>query len=105
MLFKKAEPITPNSTDPRWKWFKNCFGALDGIQIKIRVPTVGKPRYRTRKGDIATNMSGVCTPDMHFVYVLPSWEASVADGRVLRDAISRRHGLKVPHGKVQIDAG
>ncbi|MFQ6667265.1 hypothetical protein Gotur_033348 [Gossypium turneri] len=49
--------------------------------------------------DIATNMSGVCTPDMHFVYVLPSWEASVADGRVLRDAISRRHGLKVPHGK------
>ncbi|MFQ6667270.1 hypothetical protein Gotur_033348 [Gossypium turneri] len=94
MLFKKAEPITPNSTDPRWKWFKNCFGALDGIQIKIRVPTVGKPRYRTRKGDIATNMSGVCTPDMHFVYVLPSWEASVADGRVLRDAISRRHGLK-----------
>ncbi|PPD66945.1 hypothetical protein GOBAR_DD36176 [Gossypium barbadense] len=27
-----------------------------------------------------------------------SWEGSVADGRVLRDAISRRHGLKVPHG-------
>ncbi|MBA0609211.1 hypothetical protein Gotri_024322 [Gossypium trilobum] len=25
-----------------------------------------------RKGDIATNMLGVCTPDMHFVYVLPS---------------------------------
>ncbi|PPE01571.1 hypothetical protein GOBAR_DD01402 [Gossypium barbadense] len=42
-------------------------------------------------------MLGVCTPDMQFVYVLPSWEGSVADGRVLRDAISRRHGLKVPH--------
>ncbi|MBA0825126.1 hypothetical protein Goarm_021736 [Gossypium armourianum] len=25
-----------------------------------------------RKGDIARNMLGVCTPDMHFVYVLPS---------------------------------
>ncbi|MFQ6634763.1 hypothetical protein Gotur_011017 [Gossypium turneri] len=24
-----------------------------------------------RKGDIATNMLGVCTPVMHFVYVLP----------------------------------
>ncbi|MFQ6667776.1 hypothetical protein Gotur_033681, partial [Gossypium turneri] len=24
---------------------------------------------------------------------------SIADGRVLRDVISRRHGLKVPHGK------
>ncbi|KAG8472494.1 hypothetical protein CXB51_034181 [Gossypium anomalum] len=97
VLFKKAEPITTNSTDPRWKWFKNCLGALDGTHIKIRVPTVDKPRYRTRKGDIATNMLGVCTPDMHFVYALPGWEGSVADGRVLRDAISRRHGLKVPH--------
>ncbi|MFQ6645870.1 hypothetical protein Gotur_019381 [Gossypium turneri] len=55
-----------------------------------------------RKGDIATNMLGICTPDIHVVYVLPSWEGSVADGRVLRDAISRRHGLKVPHGKVVI---
>ncbi len=36
-------------------------------------------------------MLGVCTPEMQFVYVLPGWEGSVADGRVLRDAISRRH--------------
>ncbi|KAH1031983.1 hypothetical protein J1N35_044157 [Gossypium stocksii] len=79
----------------------NCLGALDGTHIKIRVPTVDKPRYRTQKGDIATNMLGVCTPHMHFLYVLPSWEGFVADGWVLRDAISRRHGLKVPHSKVQ----
>ncbi|MFQ6622614.1 hypothetical protein Gotur_003029 [Gossypium turneri] len=51
-----------------------------------------------RKGDIATNLLGVCTPDMHFVYVLPGWEGFVADGWVLQDAINRRHGLKVPHG-------
>ncbi|PPD99267.1 hypothetical protein GOBAR_DD03700 [Gossypium barbadense] len=94
-----AEPIRANSTDPRWKWFKNCLGTLDGIHIKIRVPTVNKPRYQTRKGGIATNILGVCTPDMQFVYVLLGWEGSVVDGRVLRDAISRRHGLKVPHGK------
>ncbi|PPE01448.1 hypothetical protein GOBAR_DD01529 [Gossypium barbadense] len=77
---------------------KNCLGALDGTHIKIRVPTVDKPRYRMRKGDITTNMLRVCTLDMQFVYVLPGWEGSVADGPVLRDAISRRHGLKVPHG-------
>ncbi|MBA0760136.1 hypothetical protein Gotri_022903, partial [Gossypium trilobum] len=35
---------------------------------------------------------------MHFVYVLPGWEGFVADGRVLRDVINRRHGLKFPHG-------
>ncbi|MFQ6664367.1 hypothetical protein Gotur_031510 [Gossypium turneri] len=101
VLFKKAEPITANSTEPRWKWFKNCLGALDGTHIKIRFPTVDKLRYRTRKGDIATNMLGVCTPNMHFVYVLLGWEGSVVDGRVLRDVISRRHELKVPH----VDAG
>ncbi|PPD91801.1 hypothetical protein GOBAR_DD11267 [Gossypium barbadense] len=84
----------------------NCLGALDGTHIKIRVPTVDKLRFRTRKGDIATNMLGVCTPEMQFVYVLPGWEGSVADGRVLRDAISRRHGLKVPHGCYYlVDAG
>ncbi|MFQ6667778.1 hypothetical protein Gotur_033681 [Gossypium turneri] len=106
VLFKKAEPITTNSTDPRWKWFKNYLRALDGTHIKIRVPTVDKPRYRTRKGNIATNMLGVCTPDMQFVYVLPGWEGSIADGRVLRDVISRRHGLKVPHGCYYlVDAG
>ncbi|MFQ6661463.1 hypothetical protein Gotur_029616 [Gossypium turneri] len=66
--------------------------------MKIKVPTIDKPRYRTRKGDITTNMLSVCTLDMHFVYVLPSWEGSVANGQVLRDAISRRYGLKVPHG-------
>ncbi|MFQ6650495.1 hypothetical protein Gotur_022410, partial [Gossypium turneri] len=97
VLFKKAKPITANSSNPRWKWFK-VLDALDGTHIRIRVSTIDKPRYRTRKGDIAINMLGVCTPDMQFVYVLPGWEGFVADGRVLRDAISRRHGLKVPHG-------
>ncbi|PPD85537.1 hypothetical protein GOBAR_DD17528 [Gossypium barbadense] len=106
VLFKKPEPITADSSNTRWKWFKNCLGALDGTHIKIRVPTIDKPRYRTRKGDIATNMLGVCTPEMQFVYVLPGWEGSVVDGRVLRDAISRRHGLKVPHGCYYlVDAG
>ncbi|PPS19318.1 hypothetical protein GOBAR_AA01256 [Gossypium barbadense] len=51
-------------------------------------------------------MLGVCTPDIQFVYVLPGWEGFVADGRVLRDAINRRHGLKVPHGYYSlVDAG
>ncbi|MFQ6666700.1 hypothetical protein Gotur_032967 [Gossypium turneri] len=67
---------------------------------RLGVPTVDKPRYRTRKGDIATNMLGVCTLNMHFVYVLPGWEGSVADGRVLRDVISRKHGLKVSHANL-----
>ncbi|KAL8541981.1 hypothetical protein ACS0TY_003005 [Phlomoides rotata] len=33
---------------------------------------------------------------MQFVYVLTGWEGSAADSRVLRDAINRANGLKVP---------
>ncbi|KAG8383769.1 hypothetical protein BUALT_Bualt04G0048200 [Buddleja alternifolia] len=36
---------------------------------------------------------------MNFVYMLPGWEGSAADGRVLRDAVSRANGLKVPTGQ------
>ncbi|MFQ6635065.1 hypothetical protein Gotur_011066 [Gossypium turneri] len=32
-------------------------------------------------------MLSICTPDMHFVYILLGWEGSIIDGRVLRDAI------------------
>ncbi|MFQ6645631.1 hypothetical protein Gotur_020448 [Gossypium turneri] len=46
----------------------------------IMVPKVDKPRYRMRKCDIAINMLGVCTHDMHFVYVLPDWKGSITDG-------------------------
>ena len=44
------------------------------------------------------NVLGACTPNMEFTYVLPSWEGSAHDGRVLRDALSRPNGLKVPQG-------
>lgn len=35
---------------------------------------------------------------MQFIYVLPGWEGSAHDMRVLRDALTRRNGLKVPEG-------
>ncbi|KAG6532483.1 hypothetical protein ZIOFF_006329 [Zingiber officinale] len=77
------------------------FGALDVTYINVKVPADDRPRYRTRKGEIVTNVLGVCTPNMQFSYVLPGWEGSAADGRVLRYAISRRNGLKIPQGKSQ----
>lgn len=77
------------------------MGALDGTYIRVNVPEVDKPRYRTRKNDIATNVLGVCSQDMQFTFVLPGWEGSAADSRVLRDAVSRRHDLKVPRGTLQ----
>ena len=64
------------------------------------MPDVDRPRYRTRKGHIATNVLGVCTHDLKFVYVLSGWEGSATDSRVLGDAVTRANGLKVPTGKI-----
>ncbi|KAL7243005.1 hypothetical protein ACSBR1_015420 [Camellia fascicularis] len=56
LLLKKLEPITTNCTDDRWSYFQNCLGALDGTYIKVLAPAIDKLRYRTRKGEIATNV-------------------------------------------------
>ncbi|KAG6515930.1 hypothetical protein ZIOFF_026376 [Zingiber officinale] len=98
ILLKKPELITQDCQDEKWKCFQGCLGALDGTLIKVTPPTEDKPRYRTRKGRISTNVLGVCCPNMQFIYVLPGWEGSAHDGRVLRDVISRPHGLRVPRG-------
>ncbi|KAL0312448.1 UNVERIFIED_CONTAM: hypothetical protein Sradi_5644100 [Sesamum radiatum] len=98
VLLAKPTPICDDCTDPRWKWFKGCLGALDGTFIDVRVPDHEKGRYRTRKGHVAQNVLGVCNPNMQFIFVLSGWEGSAADSRVLRDAIHRPNGLRVPSG-------
>ena len=82
-------------------WFsilQNCLGALDGTYIEVNVSEQDKPKYRTRKGDLATNVLGVCSQDLQFIYILASWEGSAADSRVLRSAISQPNGFVVPQG-------
>ncbi|KAL1543546.1 hypothetical protein AAHA92_20508 [Salvia divinorum] len=98
MLLCKPTPVSEDCTDHRWKWFKGCLGALDGTHINVLVSAADKPRYRTRKGQITTNTLAVCDRNMQFVYLLLGWEGSAGDSRVLRDAVSRHNGLKVPQG-------
>ncbi|XP_073050959.1 uncharacterized protein [Primulina eburnea] len=71
ILISPPSPITEDCSSEKWKIFKGCLGALDGTYIGVQVPNLDKPKYRNRKG-------------------------SAADSRVLRDAISRPNGLKVP---------
>ncbi|XP_042065005.1 putative nuclease HARBI1 isoform X1 [Salvia splendens] len=98
LFLVKPIPIDEACTDRTWKWFKGCLGALDGTYINVRVPIADVPRYRNRKGHITTNTLAVCDPQLRFTYLLPGWEGSAADSRILRDAISRPLGLKVPKG-------
>ena len=76
------------------------MGALDKTYIGVNVDEKDKSWYRTRKCDIATNVLGVCNRDMEFIFVFPGWEGFASDSRVLRDAISKPNGLRVPNGKV-----
>lgn len=68
--------------------------------IGVNVPSEERSKYWTRKGTLAMNVLGVCSPEMEFIYVLPGWEGLTHDGRVLRDAICRPYGLKVPKGNL-----
>ena len=61
---------------------------------------VDQGRYKNRKQAYTTNMLGVIDWNMKFLYVLPGWEGSASDSRVLRDAMrtSRKDAFVVPHG-------
>nr|KAJ0191564.1 hypothetical protein LSAT_V11C800427090 [Lactuca sativa] len=58
---------------PMTKPMRGGGGALDGTYIKVKVPASKRKPYRTRKGEICTNVLGV-----------------------------RPHGLKIPHGMIYI---
>ena len=45
-------------------------------------------------------MLAVCGPNLRFIYVLPGWEGSAGDSRVLRDALHRQTKLKIPTGNI-----
>jgi hypothetical protein len=86
-------------------FFKDCIGALDGTHIECKPPAKKAKPYRNRKGDLTQNVLAVCSFDLRFLYVLPGWEGSAADGSVLLDAISAK-GLAIPEGKYYLgDAG
>lgn len=46
-----------------------------------------------------TNVLEASTRDIKFTFVFLGWEGSASDSRVLRDALSRPSGLKIPSGK------
>jgi hypothetical protein len=87
-----------------YPYFKGCIGAADGTYIHAHVPEEDATRYRNRKGDITQNVLGICSFDGLFCYVMPGWEGSAHDTRVLQDALGA--DLKPDEGKYYlVDAG
>lgn len=96
LYIKQVDSSVTYDGDNKWKWFEGALGALDGTLIKMTVRVEDRPRYRDRKGDITTNVLATCDPSLRFNYVLPGWEGSASDPRILGDALRRPNGLKVP---------
>ncbi|CAA0833609.1 Unknown protein [Striga hermonthica] len=105
IIVVQPKPVLESNNDWRWKWFKGCLGALDGTYVPVRVPSNLHPKYRNRKGSVCVNVLGVCDVDMQFSYILVGWEGSAADSRVLRDAVRRQRGLRVPSGNYYLCDG
>ena len=57
------------------------------------------PRYRGRKEHTTQNVMAACGFDMKFTYVLPGWEGTASDSRIIKNAFQRKDKLIIPEGK------
>ncbi|CAN1305147.1 Protein ALP1-like [Linum perenne] len=96
LLIAQPVPVPNDCIDERWKVFPNCLGAIDGTLVTVRTTTASQPRFRTRKGTTAINVLAACNQNLQFIYCLAGWEGSAHDSKVLRDALSRPGGFRVP---------
>lgn len=60
-------------------YFSNCMGALDGTHIDMHLSAIDQQ-------GLSQNVLAVCNFEMEFTYILPGWEGSTHDVRVLQDA-------------------
>jgi hypothetical protein len=54
--------------------------------------------FRGRKSYATQNVMAAVDFDLRFTYVLAGWEGTTHDANVLRDALERVNGLRVPQG-------
>ncbi|XP_042396558.1 uncharacterized protein LOC121986671 [Zingiber officinale] len=78
-------------------FWMDCVGALDGTHICVKVSDVDAPRYRGRKDWPTTNVLVGCSFDLKFIYVLAGWEGTASDSRIIKNVLSRRDKLIIPH--------
>ncbi|KAL2327026.1 hypothetical protein Fmac_020453 [Flemingia macrophylla] len=104
--YLKLHAYLEDPNENKWRWFERCIGALDSRHIPVTVSPEDRSRYRNRKGDVSTNVLAACGQNLRFIYVLPGWEGSAGDSRVLRDALHHQNKLEIPTGKYfLVDAG
>ena len=108
-LHKEVVKLPKNQTpdnivdDPkRYPFFADCIGALDGTHLPVSIKGGYKEQapWRNRKGCLTQNVLAAVDFDMNFVYVLPGWEGTAHDCRVINSAKSR--GFEAPPGRYYV---
>lgn len=98
-------PISVKITnDPRFHFFSDCIGAVDGTHIRAFVPIEEHANMRNRKGYLSQNCLFACSFDLLFIYAMTGWDGATADAAMWHDA--RSNDLAMPGGKYFLaDAG
>ncbi|KAL0462118.1 UNVERIFIED_CONTAM: hypothetical protein Slati_0099400 [Sesamum latifolium] len=98
VFLAKTAQITEDYADSRWRWFKDCLGALDRTLILSVCLNTKKVSTILEKDRLQSMCLEFFNSNMQFIYVLPGWEGSAADSRGWEGsaAIHRSHGLRVP---------
>jgi len=78
-----------------WPWFEDAVGALDGSHIQAYISNEEPAPWRNRKRFLSQNVLAVVNHRRLFTYVLPGWEGSAHDGRVLA-AAREMEGFNAP---------
>ena len=63
------------------------------------MPNEDAPRYQGRKGYTTQNVLVACSFDLKFTYVLPGWEGTTSNSRIIKSALTRNDNLKILQGK------
>jgi len=66
--------------------------------VRASVPKDIEHAFRGRKSFATQNVMAAVDFDLRFTYVLAGWEGTAHDALVLRDALERENGLRVPQG-------
>jgi hypothetical protein len=80
----------------------DCIGAIDETHVRAKVSSEDVPRYRGRKEYPIQNILATYSFDLKFIYILPDWEGTTSDLRILKNALSRAYPLNIPTGKIII---
>ena len=67
--------------------------------VCVKVSNEDAPKYQGRKGYTTQNVLATCSFDLKFTYVLPGWEGTALDSRIIKSALTRNDKLKIPQGK------